>query len=238
MPTKFPMVIHTFPVSSHVAHGENIRMLEASVAGQRFVLYPQRAAYWREEHALLVADLHLGKVSHFRRSGIPVPSRLNRDNLDCLVELISISRAQRVICLGDLFHSHYNGEWEEFGEVVSHFPEIKFELVLGNHDIMSRVQYERKSLAVHDKLKIGPFLLTHHPREAHSGDTYNLAGHVHPAVRLNGKGRQAMTLPCFYFGNRQGFLPAFGAFTGISRIKPEKDGRVFVIVADKVVSVE
>ncbi|HLT82336.1 MAG TPA: ligase-associated DNA damage response endonuclease PdeM [Cyclobacteriaceae bacterium] len=218
--------------------GESERIAEVSVAGQRFVLYPQRAAYWREEAALLLADLHLGKVSHFRRAGIPVPPRVNRDTLDSLVELIAVSRAQRVICLGDLFHSHYNGEWEEFGEVIRHFPGIKFELVLGNHDIMSRIQYERKSLTVHEKLKIGPFLLTHHPREAHSGDDYNLAGHVHPAVQLSGKGRQAMTLPCFYFGSRQGFLPAFGGFTGIARIRPEKDGRVFVIVADKVMPVD
>lgn len=211
--------------------------VEATVSGEKFVLYPQRGMYWPDRKALLLADLHLGKVSHFRRAGIPVPSRANKHNLESLVELIAISGAQRVICLGDLFHSHYNGEWEEFGEVVRNFAEIRFELVLGNHDIMSRIQYERKGVTVYDQLRLGPFLLTHHPQDTVAGEFYNLAGHVHPGVRLLGKGRQAMTLPCFYFGNRQGLLPAFGAFTGVARIHPKKEDQVYVIAADKVVTV-
>ena len=217
--------------------GLNSKGVEVTVKGERFSLFPQRGMYWRDREALLLADLHLGKVSHFRRKGIPVPPRANQHNLESLVELIAISGAQRVICLGDLFHSHYNGEWEEFGEVVRNFPAIRFELVLGNHDIMSRIQYERKDIVVYDQLRIGPFLLTHHPQESFADDAYNLAGHVHPGVRLLGKGRQAMTLPCFYFGNRQGLLPAFGAFTGIARIHPKKDDQVYVIAADKVMTV-
>ena len=218
--------------------GLNYRGVEVTVAGENFVLYPQRGMYWRDRSVLLLADLHLGKVSHFRRSGIPVPQRANQHNLEILLELISLTGADRIICLGDLFHSHYNGEWEEFGEVVNHFPEITFELVLGNHDIMSRLQYERKGIAVYDRLPIGPFLLTHHPQEDTGKEAYNLAGHVHPGVRLHGKGRQALTLPCFYFGRRQGFLPAFGVFTGMACIQPKKDDRVFVITANKVLPVD
>lgn len=211
--------------------------MEVGVAGETFVLYAQRGAFWRERKALLLADLHLGKVSHFRRAGIPVPPRANHRNLEHLLELIALSGAERVICLGDLFHSYYNGEWEEFGEVVQHFPGITFELVLGNHDIMSRIQYERKGIAVYEQMRIGPFLLTHHPQEDVADGAYNLAGHVHPGVQLTGKGRQAMTLPCFYFGNRQGFLPAFGAFTGMARIRPGKNDQVYVIAANKVLCV-
>lgn len=214
----------------------NYKGVEVTVAGENFVLFPQRGMYWRDRDALLLADLHLGKVSHFRRAGIPVPPRANQRNLENLIELLAFSKAQRVICLGDLFHSHYNGEWEEFGEVVRHFPEVRFELVLGNHDIMSRIQYERKSITVYEQLRIGPFLMTHHPQEAAIDGTYNLAGHVHPGVCLTGKGRQAMVLPCFYFGNRQGFLPAFGAFTGIARIRPRKEDQVYVIAANKVLT--
>jgi DNA ligase-associated metallophosphoesterase len=207
------------------------------VAGEHFTLCPQRAIYWRDRNVLLLADLHLGKVSHFRRAGIPVPTRANDHNIECLVELISVSGTNRVICLGDLFHSHYNSEWEEFGEVVRHFPHISFELVLGNHDVMSKVQYERKAIAVYEQMQLGPFLLTHHPQEEISDTRYNLAGHVHPGVRLRGKGRQAMTLPCFYFGRQQGFLPAFGAFTGMARIHPGKDDHVYVIAANKVLDI-
>ena len=207
------------------------------VAGEELTLDPQRIIYWRSRKMMLLADLHLGKISHFRRSGIPVPIKANQENLESLVDLINLTKPERLVCLGDLFHSHYNAAWEEFGELVNHFPGVSFELVLGNHDIMSSLQYERKGITVYDRLKIGPFLFTHHPEENIGADVYNLAGHVHPGVLMLGKGRQAMTLPCFYFGRQQGFLPAFGAFTGMARIKPQKEDRVYVIAEDKIMAV-
>lgn len=207
------------------------------VAGEELTLNPNRVIHWRTQRVLLLADLHLGKISHFRRSGIPVPVKANEENLSSLVDLINDLKPQRLICLGDLFHSHYNAAWEEFGELVKHFTGVTFELVLGNHDIMSSLQYERKGIKVYDRLKIGPFLFTHHPEEDVAAGDYNLAGHVHPGVRLVGQGKQAMMLPCFYFGKQQGLLPAFGAFTGIARIRPQKEDRVYVIAEDKVMLV-
>jgi uncharacterized protein len=211
--------------------------MEISVAGESFTLYPQRGMYWHDQGALLLADLHLGKVSHFRRAGIPVPPVANNRNIECLVDLINLTGTNRVICLGDLFHSYYNREWEEFGEIVHHFPHVTFDLILGNHDVMSKIQYDRKGINVFQALRIGPFLLTHHPQEEIKGNEYNLAGHVHPGVRLRGKGRQAITLPCFYFGQRNGFLPAFGTFTGMARIQPRKEDQVYVIADDKIITV-
>ena len=211
--------------------------MKVHVAGEHLELYPHRAVGWPSQKALFIADLHLGKVNHFRRSGIPVPQKANEKNIELLIDLIRVSKPDRVICLGDLFHSHYNTEWEMFGEVVQHFTGISFELVVGNHDIMSKVQYERKGISMTERLRMGPFLLSHYPLEEMEEDAYNLAGHIHPAIRLRGKGRQAETLPCFYFGERQGFLPAFGMFTGSARIKPQKNDQVFVIVDQKVISV-
>ena len=66
---------------------------------------------------------------------------------------------------------------------------------------------------------------------------YNLSGHLHPGVNLRGKARQSVTLPCFYFGEQAGLLPAFGTFTGIARIQPKKNDKVFAIVEDKVIAV-
>ncbi|HNU41619.1 MAG TPA: phosphoesterase, partial [Cyclobacteriaceae bacterium] len=65
---------------------------------------------------------------------------------------------------------------------------------------------------------------------------YNLSGHIHPAVRLKGTGRQSVMLPCFYFGKQQGILPAFGSFTGMARIVPKKEDRIFVIAENKVIA--
>lgn len=200
-------------------------------------LWPQKAVSWPEREILLLADLHVGKINHFRRSGIPLPVKANDRNLELLIELVEATKPKRIICLGDLFHSHYNPEWEVFGEVVKHFRHISFELVLGNHDIMSDIQYSRKGIQLHNELRIGPFIFTHHPMEEIEAGAYNLAGHIHPGVNLRGKGRQSVTLPCFYFGSHSGLLPAFGMFTGMARIQPRKNDKVFIIIENKIMEV-
>ncbi len=211
--------------------------MEIMLLNESMELFPQKALFWKKPRILLVADLHLGKINHFRKSGIPVPSKANDRNVELLMELVALTNPKRIICLGDLFHSHYNTEWEVFGEVVRHFASISFELVLGNHDIMSERQYERKGIQVYDDLQIERFLFTHHPLEEIPGDVYNMAGHIHPGVVLRGKGRQSITLPCFYFGSHQAYLPAFGMFTGLATITPINGDRVFVVADNKVIPV-
>jgi uncharacterized protein len=207
------------------------------IQNEELRLLPQKAVFWKKYDMLLLADLHLGKVNHFRKSGYAVPSKANDHNVELLVEIISLAKPKRVVCLGDLFHSYYNPEWEVFGELVNHFSGISFELVLGNHDVMSDRQYERKRIYLHDELRLGPFIFTHHPMENIPEDGYNLAGHIHPGIVLTGKGRQSLKLPCFYFGARQGLLPAFGKFTGLATIYPQKEDKIFVVADDKVISV-
>lgn len=211
--------------------------MDVEILDEQFDLYPQKAIFWKSEETLLLSDLHLGKINHFRRAGIPVPAKANDHNIEVLVELIQTCKPGRIVCLGDLFHSHYNAEWEVFGEVVKHFSSIQFDLVMGNHDIMGKYQYRRKGITIHDTLRIGRFLLSHHPLDTVPEGSYNFAGHIHPGVYLKGKGRQALTLPCFYFGNNQAYLPAFGKFTGLARITPSKDDRVFIVAEGKVLFV-
>lgn len=187
---------------------------------------------------LLVADLHFGKINHFRKSGIAVPPKANERNTELLIDLLNKSKPEKAIFLGDLFHSHYNEEWETLGQVLKHFSACTFELVRGNHDIMSALQYERNKIKVIEgELELGPFVLTHEPLKEKRKSFYNLAGHIHPGVSLYGKARQAMTLPCFYFGEHQGILPAFGSFTGVARIHPQKGDKVFVLADGKILKV-
>jgi DNA ligase-associated metallophosphoesterase len=213
-------------------------MKEVVIFKERLELLPHKAVLWKEKKLLFIADLHLGKINHFRKSGIPVPTKANDRNLELLIDLLTTTTPERVICLGDLFHSHYNPEWEVFGELIKHFRNMSFELVLGNHDIMSRIQYNRKGITLHDVLRIGPFIFTHHPLEAIERECYNIAGHVHPGVNLRGKGKQSITLPCFYFGECSALLPAFGMFTGLAKIYPKRGDKVFVIVEDRIIEME
>lgn len=203
-----------------------------------FELLSQKALYWPEKKILLVADLHLGKVNHYRKAGYPVPTQANDENTSVIIDLLNRHKPQRMIFLGDLFHSHYNEEWEVLGQVIRHFRSTSFELVMGNHDIMSTLQYERHKVVVHkEELTIGELLLTHAPLEKPVDGLYNLAGHIHPGARLLGKGRQALLLPCFYFGKAQGILPAFGSFTGLYPVRVMKGDQVYVIADGEVLDV-
>ena len=212
--------------------------MELEIHNYHFTLLEEKALFWKETEALLLADLHLGKANHFRKSGIPVPSKPNDKNIDRLISLLQNVKPKRVIFMGDLFHSHYNPEWEVFGQVLKYFPAISFELVIGNHDILGKHQYDKHGLHVHpEPIEEHGILLSHEPLEGHPDDQYNIAGHIHAGVLLRGKGRQALRLPCFYFGEHQALLPAFGELTGTYKIAPKKGDKVVVVVDGKLVEV-
>src|SRR5882762_6641476 len=197
--------------------------MEIEISGECARLLWQKAILLPHYKTLLVADLHIGKINHFRKAGIPVPPKANDRNTETLIDLLNETKADRVIFLGDLFHSYYNEEWSVLGQVLRHFSTCSFELVRGNHDIMSQLQYQRHRIVVHeDHLRLGGLQLTHRPERNPGEERYNLAGHIHPGIRLTGKGRQSMILPCFYFGEDDGILPAFGSFTGLAILKPKK----------------
>jgi DNA ligase-associated metallophosphoesterase len=210
--------------------------MEIKIGTVKVRLLPQKAVWLKQQKILLLADLHFGKINHFRKSGIPVPAAANNKNTELLISLLQDTKPDRVIFLGDLFHSHYNEEWEVLGQIRKHFLNCSFELVLGNHDILSTLQYERNKMKCYaNELREGDFILTHEPMPEVPVGLYNLSGHFHPGVKLRGPGKQTVMLPCFYFGRNQGILPAFGSFTGMARIMPKKEDRVFVIAEDKII---
>ena len=51
-------------------------MKEIVIFNNHFYLHKTGAIFWKEKNTLLLADIHLGKVGHFRKSGIPVPRKL------------------------------------------------------------------------------------------------------------------------------------------------------------------
>ncbi|MDZ7646458.1 MAG: ligase-associated DNA damage response endonuclease PdeM [Cytophagales bacterium] len=176
------------------------------------------------------------KLTILESRASPVPAAANNKNSELLISLLQGTRPDRVIFLGDLFHSHYNEEWEVLGQIRKHFLNCSFELVLGNHDILSALQYERNKMKCYaNELREGDFILTHEPMPDVPEGFYNLSGHLHPGVKLKGTGKQTVMLPCFYFAKNQGILPAFGSFTGMARIMPKKEDRVFVLAEDKII---
>jgi DNA ligase-associated metallophosphoesterase len=212
-----------------------MEIIETNIAGEPLQLHPLRAMYWQREKMLLVSDLHLGKATHFRKGGIAVPKALREVNWDKLASLLLDFQPERVLFLGDLFHSELNAEWDDFCQLTAQFSKVQFELVPGNHDILFAQHYEEARLMVHPTvLEIAPFLFSHHPLSDIPNHCYNLCGHIHPSVCLRGNGRQMLRLPCFYFSENQGILPAFGAFTGTAEVEVRNGDRVFVIAEDKI----
>lgn len=202
-------------------------------------LFPQKALLWHSKRMLVIADAHLGKVNHFRRNGIPVPAQAGLRNIETLVSLVEFLQPLRILFLGDLFHSHFNSEWDAMKQIIQHFKGKSFELVKGNHDVLEEIHYKQSGLQCHGVcLNENPFLFTHHPMEQVPEGKLNVAGHVHPGVFLTGKGKQGVRLPCFYFSRQHILCPAFGEFTGMSAIQPEPGDRTFVIADNEVMEVQ
>lgn len=206
---------------------------------QQICLLPQKGVFWPAKGMLIIADVHLGKVMHFRKAGIPVPTDLVKKDLNVIWSLIHEWQPKRVVFLGDLFHSSLNTEWLLFGELMEHFSQCKFELILGNHDTVTQQHLAKDLLVYEEHLTIDNFIFTHIPLEEHEvpNGYYNLSGHLHPAVKLVGKGKQSMQFPCFFFGSKQGLLPAFGSFTGYVPVKIRRQDHVFPIIEGRVVKV-
>jgi DNA ligase-associated metallophosphoesterase len=212
-----------------------------NLLNQDLLLLPQKAIYWQQEKALIAADVHLGKTGHFRKAGIAVPLNMEQSDLSVLSDLIFEHKPEKLIFLGDFFHSDMNADWDWFILWRSQFPKLEIILVRGNHDIIDDSNYLQLNIQLYDQLLVGPFLMLHHPlteTALQTAEGYVFCGHIHPGVSLSGRARQHITLPCFAFGKNQAILPSFGQFTGRVAIRSNKTDRIFAIAKDKVLAIK
>lgn len=203
-----------------------------TIHDQDFVLHPTGSVFWQQRNMLLISDVHLGKVAHFRKHGVAVPSGSALKNFEQLDRALDYFRPGIIVFLGDLFHSKKNSEWDLFEAWVLK-TDAKLILVAGNHDVIDHKHYEKLQVEVCSELLAGNFLLTHHP-EQRTG-FFNFSGHTHPGIELRGIGKQSLRLPCFFKKPDQMILPAFGQFTGKYYLVPTEDDCVYAITKDEVV---
>ena len=207
------------------------------VAGEALELCSDGAVHWGRTQTLWLSDLHLGKSAHFRKHGVPIGSEPTLETLHRLRQQILGLRPRRMLLLGDLFHSDINREWEPFSGLCEEFDEVEWVLVRGNHDRIPEVLLRESGIQQIDRLDEGPFTFTHDPADLDVGFGYHVCGHVHPGVRLAGAGRQRLRLRCFHFSDKQAVMPAYGSFTGMHTIQPEKSDRVFAVTGEAVIEV-
>ncbi|MEX2583439.1 MAG: ligase-associated DNA damage response endonuclease PdeM [Gemmatimonadota bacterium] len=210
--------------------------LPLALRGQSLSMLPERAVYWTEAATLVVADTHWGKTATFRAAGLPVPRGTTAEGLARLDAALDRTGASRLLVLGDLLHAR-EGRAPEMLRMIADWRErrssLDVVLVRGNHDRHAGDPPPELRIDCREgPLLEPPFSFDHYQRPVEG--TYLLSGHVHPSVRLAGRGRQRARLPCFWFRPHVAILPAFGGFTGSADVSPTPADRLFV-VADRMV---
>jgi uncharacterized protein len=204
--------------------------MRIKIAGEELELIPERALYWPALATLIVADLHWGKAASFRAHGIPVPAGTTAADLARLEATLGYTGARRLLVLGDLIHARVAQQAQGTLELIrgwrQRWARLECLLVRGNHDRSAGDPPADLGFQVVDQLHEAPFVLQHHPGVSDLG--YTLAGHLHPGIKLKGRGDR-VRLPCFHFSPGCGILPAFGSFTGWATPELGPGDRVFVI---------
>lgn len=200
--------------------------ISITVAGHELLLMHERAIYWEAQGWLLVADTHWGKCQAFRNAGSAMPVGPLQADLKRLSEAAQRVAAGRVVVLGDLVHgpSAFAPGMEEL--IRQWRPTLNCELALvpGNHDRGITSPRGRAMLdgwnvdVLPARIEIDGLALTHEPPIIARG--YTLCGHVHPTVRLRGRGER-VKLPCFWLDNEYHalVLPAFSSFVDGAPVK-------------------
>ena len=58
--------------------------MNITIKKQVFMLHPFGSLYWKDKNILLISDLHLGKISHFRKNGLAIPNSAIPKNFEKL----------------------------------------------------------------------------------------------------------------------------------------------------------
>ena len=213
--------------------------LALELAGAEVVLDADRALVW--EDRLLAADVHLDKAATFQRAGLAIPLGDERRDLDRLAALAAKHGARQIVILGDLVHAPPRRGGATERSVIAWaeaHPDLALTVLLGNHDRDAAVRLAHWPVRwLTGALRLGPFVLRHEPSRT-TTDAFELAGHLHPVLRLTDRNRDAARLPGFWQRAHGLVLPAFGSFTGGHPVRLAATERFHAIAGDALFSVD
>ncbi len=207
--------------------------------GHRFELLPERAVWWPERRALLVADLHWGKAEAFQGRGIPVPSGILTAELERLAKLIADYPVDDIYVLGDLIHDDV-GITDEVSDEIAVWRAANpttMKLVPGNHDRhLAALPSAWNVDVLAPQVTYEPIALVHHPVGV--PNHFAFCGHLHPTYVVRGRGRRdRLRCPCFHVADDMCVLPAFTEFSGGVRVERRPNHRIFVVAEESVLEV-
>lgn len=214
--------------------------MQITLDGHSMALLPSGAVLSPDSLTLWVADIHLGKAATFRNLGIPVPQGTTTQTLAKLSRDIEEYGIVQLVVLGDFLHGkavqRANATLDALARWRERHAKLRITLVRGNHDDRAGDPAQRFAIDVVDQ----PFMLDG-LYGCHDHDEIQrylpgpvLHGHVHPVVRIIGRGKDRLRLPCFLVSKDRCLLPAYGAFTGGFVVQPNADQTCYVI-ADQAV---
>ena len=205
--------------------------MNIEVAGETLALSARRALFRRSTRQLIIADPHFGKAEAFRARGVPVPEGTTAQNLAQLDALIAEFTPLELVFLGDFLHARVAEVFKQLRPWREKHATLAMRLVRGNHDATAGDVPAELAFQVTNEFIEAPFVYRHAPGASPHG--FTLAGHLHPAYRMRGVGRESLRLSCFWLTAHGLVLPAFGQFTGCMEITRTPVDRVFVIAEDR-----
>ena len=193
-------------------------------------LLPSRSLFLPETKELLICDIHLGKAEYFQQNGIPLTNNSDESNFARIKTIVKKYSPEKLIILGDLFHSKYS-IGKTLQKKVEDLPgqlKTNIELVLGNHDIGCNI----KNIKISNIKKTKNITFSHEPVNLSDNKTLNICGHYHPKLYFKNKGDR-LSFRCFAMDKIKNtlFLPAFGDLTGGYPCK--KSFRKWAIVSEE-----
>ncbi len=210
-------------------------------ASHRFEPRADRSLWWPARRTLIVADLHVGKAAVFRARGLPVPEGATDADLRRLDAALDATGATRLLLLGDLFHGRESIDHAEALSPLVTWREkrstLDVVLVRGNHD--RRAGQTPVSLAfdsIDGTLVDDGIEFAHEPSDD-VPPMPRIAGHIHPAVRLDDFDGSGVRVPCVCVDPMQMILPAFSQFTGGATMCRAPGRTLYAIAAGRVVRV-
>ncbi|MCY2982030.1 MAG: ligase-associated DNA damage response endonuclease PdeM [Planctomycetota bacterium] len=234
-------MLQLYPLAPSAIEKTGHSSLAVSIEGLDFRLLAKRGLYWPEQKILFIADTHFGKEATFRSQGIAVPRGSTEGTVATIAQMISECQASRLVLLGDMFHARSSiseGIRESLDAFFLAHPQLRFTLVLGNHDRGIQALTKGWPIEIIDSgAAIGSVSVSHLPQEPSLSTKLLLCGHLHPAYRFTSKMDSVGKLPCFWLSNRQFVLPAIGEFTGTQVIHPSKSDQTWVIVDDQILRI-
>jgi uncharacterized protein len=186
------------------------RMHRIEFGGQIFIPHMSGALYAPALRTLLVADLHLEQGASLARRGVHVPPYDTVSTLQTLREAIMDTTPEKLVLLGDSFHSPEAIAALE-NETLASLQDIAARQetlwITGNHD---PEPHSVGGQCAHE-LEFHGIMLRHEP--ARRNVWPEISGHLHPGCTVVQRGI-AVRGKCFVGDDKRLMLPAFGAYTG------------------------